>query len=542
MYSPDPAARCRTSERTHFSSCLAPSPPTDQRRTIQPIADVLKRISGTWIRSLCAIALCLCVISGVSTSRHWPLVGDSTLMHYVVFLQSKGAIPYKDIFDINLPGTYLFEALSIRIFGYGAAGWRFYDFTLLAAVIGACVALAGWKRWFGGVFAGCIFALIHLQDGLAQSGQRDLLLAVLLLWGYVALFRARRKQHTLMMFFIFGCMMGLAAIIKPVLLPLTASLILASLFVKREKRQYKGTPLCAISGLVLPALCTLVWLGANGSWQAFWTDTLPLIRLHADLGRRSLPFLLAHCMTPVLFLLFPWLILQFSDRPFLTEERIALLLGVLGTAIAYLSQAKGFPYQRYPCLAVLLILFGLDLDRSLKATGFRYFIAAITCLGTCFLFAPRLAWLISTFSDDDPFQRALSEQLLKIDPVGQLDGNVQCIDTFGGCIQTLDQMSLRQSTGFLYDCYLFSDDRPEVQRYRAAFWLAYQTTRPRIVIVTNQFCFGATRSFEKLNRWPTLKSDLDRNYQQKVEWRSAQPQHWWKRWQDPFEFRIYVHR
>jgi hypothetical protein len=521
------AARYLTPEQAHGSSP----------------ASAPKLLWVKWVRGLCTLALCFCVISGVVTSRHWPLVGDSSLMHYVVFLQSKGAIPYKNIVDINLPGTYLFETAAISIFGGGAEGWRIYDVSLLASIIGASIALAGNKRWFGGIFAGSIFALVHLQDGLAQSGQRDLLIAALLLWAYVALFAAYRGMRPLLMSFIFGFVMGMTTIIKPVLLPLTVVLIIALLISeRRQRRPYKRSFVCSISGFVLPGLGAFLWLMETGAWQAFLTDALPLIRLHADLGRRSLPYLLTHCLAPILFLCLPWLILQVSNHLFLTEERIALLLGVLGTAVAYVSQAKGFPYQRYPCLAMMLLLVGLDLDRSLKDRGLVGSVAVLTCVGTCFLFAPRLAWLTSTFSNVDPFEQALSEHLLKIDSPEKLDGNVQCLDTFGGCIQTLDEMGIRQSTGFLYDCYLFTDEEKEMERYRAAFWSAYKTANPRLVVVTNQFCFGTSRGFDKLSRWLALTSDLDRNYEEKVEWRSSESEHWWKRWQEPFEFRIYMRR
>lgn len=542
MHSSHPTGPHPIPDKTYSSGGPDPECQVDQRAT-QTGAFFLQLSGFKWIRNVCALALGLSVLYALIASRHWPLVGDSSLMHYVVFLQSKGAIPYRDIFDINLPGTYLFEALAMRIFGNGAAGWRLYDFTLLAAVLGGCAVVAGRKRWFGAVFAGCLFALIHLQDGLPESGQRDLLLAVLLIWGYVAFFAAQRNKRTLLMSFLFGSTMGLAAVIKPVLLPLTAVLFLILLISEiRKKGQYVRSLLGATLGLVLPAFVAFLWLRKNGAWQAFWLNTLPLIRLHAHMGRRPLPFLLAHCLAPVLFLFIPWLLLQISDRPFFTQERIALMLGVLGTAIAYVLQGKGYPYQRYPCLAVLLLLVGLDLERSLKDRGFRGAIALITCLGTCLILAPRFSWLTSTFSDSDPFEHALSEQLLTVDPVLRLDGNVQCIDTFSGCIQTLYQMRIRESTGFLYDCYLFANDGPEVERYRSDFWLAYRAAHPRTIIVTNRFCFGDLGGFDKLNRWPEFKTDLDRNYQEKIEWHSPERQHWWNRWQEPTEFRIYVQR
>jgi len=40
-------------------------------------------------------------------SRGWPLIHDVPLMHYIAWLIEQGAVPYRDTFDMNLPGAYL---------------------------------------------------------------------------------------------------------------------------------------------------------------------------------------------------------------------------------------------------------------------------------------------------------------------------------------------------------------------------------------------------------------------------------------------------
>jgi len=41
----------------------------------------------------------------VYLSLDWPLINDGPLMHYVAWLMHQGAVPYRDIFDMNFPGT-----------------------------------------------------------------------------------------------------------------------------------------------------------------------------------------------------------------------------------------------------------------------------------------------------------------------------------------------------------------------------------------------------------------------------------------------------
>ena len=495
------------------------------------------------VRIIGSAALMLSVLSAVFFSLHWPLVGDASLMHYVVFLANHGSVPYRDIVDINLPGTYFFEGAAMRIFGAGAIGWRIYDLFLLCLGFSAFLVLAGKKNTFAGIFSGSLFALVHLQDGLAQGGQRDLLMAILLLWAYILLSAAQRGTHPILMVFLFGIVIGATVTIKPVLLPLALVLLALSAWVLRRRGAAIFTFLCAgILGIAIPCAASLLWLKTNGGLQAFLSIVTELVPLHAESGRQSLSFLLSHCLSPLALLFFLWLILQCIERPPLTPERVGLLICVLGTALAYIAQGKGYPYQRYPLLAVLLAIIGIDLNRALFSRGaIRAFAIAIYCL-SCFILAPRYAWLVSTFSVETPFQTALTKSLTALLPPDQLSGSIQCLDTFGGCVATLYDLRVLQSTGFLYDCYLFEKASPEVDRYRASYWSAYKAKLPQIVVLTDQFCFGDLRGFAKISEWPILRDDLEKNYVMQSAWQSPVLQHWWSRKEQPAQFRIFIRK
>jgi hypothetical protein len=38
-------------------------------------------------------------------SRSWPLVHDAPIMHYIAWRIADGAVPYRDLFDMNQPGV-----------------------------------------------------------------------------------------------------------------------------------------------------------------------------------------------------------------------------------------------------------------------------------------------------------------------------------------------------------------------------------------------------------------------------------------------------
>ena len=66
-------------------------------------------------------------------SLDWPLVGDATIFHFIAGQFQMGAVPYRDIFDVNMPLTYFVHAAVIAIGGMGDAAWRAFDLT--AAVL-----------------------------------------------------------------------------------------------------------------------------------------------------------------------------------------------------------------------------------------------------------------------------------------------------------------------------------------------------------------------------------------------------------------------
>ncbi len=50
-------------------------------------------------------------------SRGWLLIHDATLMHYIAWLMTQGGVPYRDAFDMNLPGVYLLHWAMLRVGG-----------------------------------------------------------------------------------------------------------------------------------------------------------------------------------------------------------------------------------------------------------------------------------------------------------------------------------------------------------------------------------------------------------------------------------------
>ena len=467
-----------------------------------------------WVRWVVGGVLLGCVAAAVWGARGWPLVGDAALIHYVVFAMRHGVAPYRGVVDVNLPGTYFFEWLGVRVFGGGAGGWRAYDLALLVGFGAGCVVVA--RRlggWFGGVLAGGMMALVHLQDGVFQVGQRDLLMAVLLVWAYAGLFAGEM--------FWFGVAMGAAATVKPVLLPLAVVLL--------GMQWRRGRVWLGVVGMALPGVAMVLWLAAWGSVGPFWGVVTGVLRVHAGMGKQGLGFLLGHGLAPVWGVVAVWAVVAWRGE--WDWMRVRLAVGVGGAFFAYAVQGKGYPYQRYPLLAVMLLLVGVDFDRALWGRGWVRWVGLVGCV-VCLGLGLRFAWVARGFSGDAPFQVALAERL-------RGEQSVQCMDTFGGCVGVLHGLGTLQATGYLYDCYLFGPESDERARYREGFWRAFEVARPRVVVVTDQFCFGGTDGFGKVARWPEMAGVLAGEYRLAEEWRAGGTQHWWSRRDVPTGFRVY---
>src|SRR5262245_48202663 len=71
-------------------------------------------------------------------SLSWPLVGDATIFHFIANQMAMGAVPYRDIIDVNMPLTYDIHAAVVALAGMSDAGWRAFDLAA-TALLSVCI-------------------------------------------------------------------------------------------------------------------------------------------------------------------------------------------------------------------------------------------------------------------------------------------------------------------------------------------------------------------------------------------------------------------
>ncbi len=516
-------------------------------------------------------------------------MGDAVSVHYLILLMQHGMAPYRQIVDAQMPGTYLIDWAVMHTFGGGALGLRLFDFTLLAGAMVAMIAIA-WPnqhssfksvlrddRW-AAFLAGGLFALVHGRDGIPQAGQRDLIMAVLLLAAYACTFHAVRREKPWLMLTAGFCA-STAVTIKPTVLPAAEVVFALALWqLVRERRPTGAAFLAAVTGNLVPIAIVVTFLLKERSLLAFVHVARGLLPYHASLQRRSLSYLLAHCLSPVGALF--WILLlstllrlalnridthrgkvsvtESGSRP--AWERVALYTGMLLALVSFIAQGKGFPYHRYPFLVLFVLIAALEFRSAVQGrfvvtglpNGLRRMAwgsRAVGVLGLCtaaLFLAPVSTYKISTYEwgDDEDF-RMMSSDLVAVGG-SNLSGHVQCIDAFAGCINTLYRMGLIQTTGFIVDFYLFTPNSgPVVQDLRTQFLEEIQRNPPRVFVVTRMIfpiSPATPDSYDKLKLWPLFNDYLNTHYEVVAERTPQQYVLLGSRPERPAGYRIYVRR
>ncbi len=476
----------------------------------------------------------------IAISWRWPFVGDESILHYAVFLLGKGFRPYADIKDLTLPGSYLLDWLVMRGLGAGAIGEHLYD--LLLCLLASAAAV--WSAWpdkrhaTAAISATLLFVLFHLQDGLMEIGQRDFAMAVFVLCAYAILVRERGTPPQRI--FVFYLLLGSIATIKPTLL----ALAVLPPFVPSLRSWFRSAKLSAtllaLAGFAIAPALAAGWLYSRSAFRAFVECFKSLGAMHASIAHRGPWMIFLHALSPgrELFLIAFALILL-ARLPWTTERRLLALCAAAGL-FSCLIQGKGLSYHRYTFLLFALLLLFHDFDQMARLPGWRR-TAALSGMAVFTLFlAPFSVWRIARFDHTAPFEDALAQQLTQTGALSQR--GIQCLDTFAGCNNTLYNLRLVQSTGYLYDCYLTLPASPQRDRYRDEFLQALRSSSPHAIVVTDQPCFTAHQGYQWIADWDQLDSYLNDNYRLASDWRSNRLAHWWSHAETPAAFRIYIRR
>ena len=447
-------------------------------------------------------------------SWHWPILRDTSIMHYVNFLIDHGFRPYRDITDNNLPGAYLADRVGGIIFGTGDLGWRIYDFALLAAITTAMIVIALPCDWVAGVFGGLMFALLHGSEGPDFPVEREEILTALLVVGLAFLILSIR-HHRPGLASLFGFLTGAAATIKPTIAPFGLVLLGGAYLVSRRRKEAAAAGVVwGLVGMAVAGVIVLGYLTRYHAFQPLWFVVRTIMPSYVSMGNEGMRNLLSAMMPRNLLPAAAiGVLLAFASRSW-NWERWFVLMGVLFGALSYLAQRKGSIYHRYPFVAYLLLFLGLEFMSAMQRHGWRRVLGTAGVLLTLTLSVPHYLVQLrgSPFQSTMPFAMSLTRDLRDLGQIVPLPNKVECLDLTYGCFTALEHLHLVQNNGFTGDLLLFSPvPSRAVDYYRTRFFDLTRKDPPDVLVLSNEW-FPQNPSFAKLQTWPEFANYMQANY------------------------------
>ncbi|MBN2044052.1 MAG: hypothetical protein JW757_03450 [Anaerolineales bacterium] len=402
-------------------------------------------------------------ISEFYPSLDWPLTSDNALLSYPSWMIHTGKIPYKEIFDFNLPGSYLVHIFLIKLFGQKLAmGYRLAELLVLLGIFSTpllTLKLAAWKKILL-VGISLIFSNRILIQGPNMAFQRDTWIAlgmgVYLAKVYLDLNQKailiRGRDYTQIFDFLTNFLLGFLATVKPSTVLLGIILILVQKSARRK--------IISAIGLGLPLLLVVVWLGAVGGLEdfleIFFKYTLPLypnINTYTPFYHTRPEFMLN---IPLILGGLGSLAAFFYHKE--TKTGLILLSGVLFGIFHIYLQQKGHIYHFFPLLAAFVIaqIYGIVLADHKNHKSLMIFIISVLIMEIALQTFMILPQYNKDFHKNSETQNAIRYSAVLTSTTSE-DDTIMIFDVGHG-LSTAMYWQKRPLCGrFLYDLVFFHD-------------------------------------------------------------------------------------
>jgi len=482
----------------------------------------MRRLSNILLALLAAF---LIVQAGYSTQ--WPIAHDEAPLFYEAFLmRADGLIPYRDLFDFQMPGSFVAYSMLGVLSGFNAFYIRILDLLILAALL--VITFFAMRR-FGktpALAAAILFGLKYMQGGPSMSLQREYLLLVFIA---LAVWISMRDELTLKHRMTLGILFGLAAVIKPHaaigLIPIL--LFDISDIIQRLKLTLLNAAaksiLPAAAGFLIPVLAMIAWLGFTGALMPFATIAVNYWPLYSQVngqmevtaGAARMSLLLNQTLRLGGNAL--WLI-PAAIGVYFNQNKKTYLLASLALCYAIYPAFSGqfFPYHYIPFIYFIILLASLSIPTfDLRPLTFSPFILHLSSLILFFaLLLPSQTFIrqiknkpIATSTDRAVEIANFLEKNL------EAGDTVQPLDWTGGTLLAMLETRAHIATPYVFDFYFYHHvSHPYIQSLRADFMNDLQVASPRFIIevaaTDKPWVTGPDTSHE----FPELRAFLGENY------------------------------
>lgn len=480
------------------------------------------------------ILLAAFLIVQVAFSLQWPIAHDEAPLFYEAFLMhSEGRIPYRDIFDFQMPGSYIAYYLLGSLSGFNAFRIRILDILLLAALI---FITYRFMRRFGktpALAAGILFGLKYLQGGPSISLQREYLLLIFLALSLLAGMRdTLTPRHRLSL----GILFGLAAVIKPhAALGLLPFLLfdIADILQRRKLTLLKAAAtsiLPAAIGFTIPIAIVIAWLAFNHGLTPFLNIASNYWPLYSQINGQMEITPQAERISFFLNQVWRlggsglWLIPAIIGV-YLHQNKQTYLLASLALCYAIYPALSGqfFPYHYIPFIYFIILLAALCLSTfNFQPSTFNFQLSTFNLslltliLFTVILFSvrPSAAFIrqinrqpvVTSTDRADEIARFLEKNL-------EAGDTVQPLDWTGGTLLAMLETRARLATPYIFDFYFYHHvSTPYIQSLRADFMNELQKSSPHFIVEVTAIDKPWITGQDTSREFPELRAFLDENY------------------------------
>jgi hypothetical protein len=457
-----------------------------------------------------------------SMTSSWGLILNTPVFHYIAARIADGQLPYRDIYEFNMPLVHWIHYFVIRVIGGGDTAWRIFDFAVLAMFAGLCGGLlARVDRAAGALLAGFI-ALLHFYSGPILVGERDFMILVPLA-GFAALYHGALygdSGRLRLRLCLAGALLGIAVLIKPtpvIAIPMFAAHLLARGSFSRASR-IDAAAFCA--GPAAIGLAALLFLAATGALRDFLIIQFELVlKIYAQSpGFSNWPY--AWDILPIVLpiaLVSPAIAVATPE-----VKRVATIFGLLAAfgVIHLWVQGKFYDCHFYPAAMFIMAVgatgyAGLRKSRRPELRRAASLVGIVVAMAGIQSFAlARPEFLRPASWDGNPYVHALSSDLNTLGAEGRV---VQPMDIAAGALHSMYVAGVRAPTRYIYGIPFFSAiSSPHVAAIRADLIAQMRAAgNPPLVLSQQQWDTGAYA--EHLARWPEFAQWLASDYRIFVE-------------------------
>ncbi len=482
----------------------------------------MRRLSNLFIALLAGL-----LVLQAAYSLYWPIAHDEAPLFYQAFLmRTEGRMPYKDMFDFQMPGSFAAYYVLGRLGGFNDFRIRILDLLILGALL--AVTYASMRR-FGispAIVAGLLFGLKYLQGGPSLSLQREYLLLVFVA---CAVWIGMRDSLTLRHRLSLGILFGLAAVIKPhAALGLLPFLLFdISDMVKRQNisliKASMQSILPAGIGFAIPVSIITAWLAITGALIPFLEIAKNYWPLYAQINGALIVNTGTERTLNILDNIWRlgrngiWLIPALLGV-FLNKNKQTYLLASLALCYAIYPAFSGqfFQYHYIPLVYFLILLSSLAFTSDLPSKPFILrltpFIFSLVVLlnvrpSSTFLQQLRGEPIATSTDRAAEIERFLEKYLEEGDAV-------QPLDWTGGTLLAMLESRAHIATPYVFDFYFYHHiSSPYIQSLRADFINDLQESRPRFMIEVTSIDKPWVEGADTSHEFPELRQFIEENYE-----------------------------